>query len=457
MNLQPMTSTERRAVMSLSSIMALRMLGLFMILPVFALYARQLEGSTPFLIGIAMGIYGLSQAIFQIPFGLLSDRIGRKPVIAAGLLLFAAGSLLAAKTENMMIMILARCLQGTGAIGGTLLAMIADLTQEEHRTQSMAIAGITIGVSFSIAMLIGPILIAWMPIKDLFLIAFFLSGIAMVLLYWVVPTTQSRHWHRDSEPELKALKQLVVNPELLKLNAGIFILHAIFTASFLVIPLSFKQFSGFNANDQWIIYLPTLLIAFLFSLIVIRQAEKKHFIKPYFLSGIGLLAIAELLLWIMPHHFLFALLGLGLFFIGFSLLESFLPSLISRTAPANKKGTALSLYSCAQFSGIFVGGVLGGGLFSHFGLNSVYLFCILFSLCWLALTHNMQTPQHFITEKLRLPAQSPHFDKIAAELSHIPGIIEATFIAEDGIAYLKMEKKAVNHPDFIRLKAQLKS
>lgn len=348
------TSTERRAIASLSSIMGLRMIGLFMVLPIFSIYAQQLSHATPTLIGLAMGIYGLSQALFQIPFGALSDRYGRKPIILMGLIIFIIGSLIAGMAHSIILMIIGRALQGVGAVGSTILAMMADLTREENRTKSMAIAGMTIGFSFSLAMLIGPLLTEWMSVSSLFFLAAGLGIIAIAILYIFVPTPNVVRWHRDAEPELHSFIKLLVAPELAKLNVGIFILHAIFTASFIVIPISLINNTGLTAHNQWHLYLPTLFIAFVLTLICIGMAERKQQIKPFFLLGISILVIAETLLWLAPAHTGFIVIGICAFFTGFSLLEAFLPSLISRTAPADRKGSALGIYSCSQFLGIFV-------------------------------------------------------------------------------------------------------
>jgi MFS family permease len=454
-----MTRAERLAVLSLSSIMSLRMIGLFMVLPVFSLYAYQLSGATPFLIGIAMGTYGLAQALFQIPFGALSDRFGRKPIILIGLLIFIAGSLIAGSAHSITTMIAGRSLQGVGAVGSTILAFMADLTRENQRTKSMAIAGITIGFSFSLAMFIGPILMQWLPTHYLFYLAALCGAGGIVVLYSSVPTPATISWHRDTEPELKSFKTLLVHPELAKLNSGIFILHALFTASFCVIPISLAQFAAQPANQQWKVYLPSLLLAFILSLVCIGLAERKQQIKPYFLLGISLLVLAELLLWLTPTHLHLFGLGICLFFTGFSLLEAFLPSLVSRTAPAERKGSALGIYSCAQFFGIFVGGVLGGWLYGKYSFSGVYLFCIMLALFWLILAYLMQAPRFLVTQLWRIDStqQSPPWDAVSKQILAIPGVAEATFIAEDGIAYLKVERKTLENPDFIRLKEQLQS
>jgi MFS family permease len=453
-----MTNIERRAIISLSSVMGLRMIGLFMVLPLFTLYARTLQGATPALIGLAMGVYGLSQALLQIPFGALSDRFGRKPMILIGLLIFALGSLLAGMAHSITLMIIARALQGAGAVGSTILAMMADLTREEQRTKSMAIAGMTLGFSFMMAMLIGPLLTTWLSVSGIFYLAVLLGLFAITLLYTVVPTPEVTRWHRDTEPEFSAFRKLLVMPELAKLNSGIFILHAVFTASFVVIPISLQRYAGLSASLQWRLYVPSLLIAFVISLFCIGMAERKQQVKPYFIGGILTLALAEAVLWAAPVNTLFASLGLCLFFSGFSLLEAFLPSLISRAAPVARKGSALGIYSSSQFFGIFVGGALGGWLYGQLGLTGVYLFCLALVFFWLAIALIMQPPRYLVNQMLRLSvSQQRDWRNIAAKLQLIPGIVDVIFIAEDGMAYLKMERAAANHPDFIRLKEQLQS
>jgi MFS family permease len=380
-----MTSTERRAVVSLSSIMGLRMLGLFMVLPVFSVYAGRLKGATPTLIGIALGVYGLSQALFQIPFGTLSDRYGRKPLIVVGLTIFAIGSLIAGLADSIFLMILGRCLQGIGAVGSTIMAFMADLTREDQRTKAMAIGGVTLGFSFSFAMLVGPFLAQWLSISSLFFLAALLGFVGIFILFYSVPGNTQAHFHRDTEPQVKSFFKLLKSPPLAKLNIGIFFLHAIFTASFVVIPIRLFKSMGLAANQQWKLYLPSLFLAFILSLFCISMAERKKQIRPYFLGGIATLTISLILLWIAKDSVMQTALGICLFFTGFSLLEAFLPSLISRAAPPSQKGSAMGIYSSSQFSGIFAGGVLGGWLYGHSGFTGVYLFCITLSLIWFIL------------------------------------------------------------------------
>lgn len=385
-----MSPQEKRAVISLSSIMSLRMIGLFMVLPVFALYAAQLPYSTPTLVGFAIGIYGLSQAIFQIPFGTLSDKFGRRPIITLGLIIFALGSFLAASAHTVFILILGRALQGMGAVGGTILAYIADLTRQEQRTKAMAIAGISIGASFSMALFIGPVLTHWIPINALFYIAGFMGLAAIGILYISVPASPV-----VSQPEQPiSFWKLLTQPALAQLNIGILILHAVFTATFVVLPINLSKLANYTTQQQWHLYLPALLIACVISLIGIGIAERRQQIPLFFRASITLIFAALTLFWLYPANHLLMLIALISFFTGFSLLEAFLPSLISRTAPPQHKGSALGLYSCAQFSGIFVGGSFGGWLNGQFGFSGVYLFCISLSLLWLVLAFFMQKTAH---------------------------------------------------------------
>lgn len=384
-----MTSTERTAVFSLSFILSLRMLGLFMVLPLFSLYAAHLTDATPFLIGLAIGVYGLTQAILQIPFGALSDHFGRKKIIILGLCIFALGSAIAALSHSIWGLLLGRILQGGGAIGSTIIALIADLTRPELRTKAMAIAGITIGLSFPLAMITGPLVAAWIQVSGLFWLAVLFSVIAIFLLHTKVPAPEP-----ILKPQPTNLFSVLKHPGLIHLNCGIFLLHFIFTASFVVLPINLQMIARLQSYQQWILYLPTLIIAFLIAIVCIKQAEKKQQIKQFFIGSIVVLAFAEFFLWIFAHNLLLSALSLLLFFSAFSLLEAFLPSLVSRTAPAHRKGAALGLYSCSQFLGIFAGGALGGGLYSVFGPIQVYLFCAIIALFWLAIAFTMKNPQY---------------------------------------------------------------
>ncbi len=461
---EKMTSTELRSVITLALIMTLRMLGLFMVLPVFSLYAEKLTGATPLLMGIAIGIYGLSQAIFQIPFGAWSDRFGRKPLILIGLVIFALGSLIAANADSIFIMILGRTLQGVGAIGSTILATIADLTREEQRTKAMAIAGISIGFSFLFAILLGPILTAWLNVSGLFYLAVILSVLAIFILFLFVPAPPRSQSARTltatrlNKNTIAPVFNLLLIPELARLNIGIFILHAIFTANFVVLPILLYQMAALPTSHQWLIYLPTLLIAFLMSFIGMIRAEKNQSVKFYFLGSIAVILLSQLLFLLTPHTFTLIFINMSLFFTGFSLLEALLPSLISRTAPTNARGTALGIYSCLQFLGIFAGGVLGGWLYGRFSFSGVYFLCVVLVFFWIILAYRMQSPSYFVTHIVRLSkTQQQEWHTIAAKLCLIPGMIDATLVVSENAAHLRMKRETMQHPDFIRFKEQLQS
>lgn len=386
-----MTSIERQASTSLAIVMSLRMLGLFMILPVFSLYTTHLHGATPVLIGLAMGIYGLTQGVLQIPFGILSDHFGRRRIITLGLLLFALGSIIAAVSHTISGMIIGRALQGMGAVGSSIIALISDLTREEQRTKAMAIAGMTIGLSFAIAMMLGPLFANWV---NIFWLAAFFGLAAIFILFTWTPNPKHTIEHHDTELQMAQFSTLIREPELMRLNIGIFILHTVLTASFVILPLSLQNVAGLHGNKQWTLYFPILLTAFFLSLPLIIIAEKKRRLKSYFLGAIGILGLAELLLWLFANNLLLSAVSLLLFFTAFSLLEAFLPSLVSRTAPRQRKGTALGIYSCFQFLGIFVGGSVGGWLYGVLGLTDVFLFCVILASLWLTIAFGMKKPQY---------------------------------------------------------------
>ena len=364
---------ESRVIFSLASILSFRMLGLFMIFPVFALYAPTFKYSTPALIGLALGVYGLTQGLFQLPLSILSDRIGRRPIVMFGLLFFAFGSIIAALANNIYVLILGRALQGTGAIGSTLMALTSDLTVVEKRTKAMAILGMSIGLSFALAMVIGPLVNSWYKLSGIFWLTAVFAFAAMVIFHYWVPNSKKLISSHGALDLIQSLKLLLKNGQLLKLNISMFILHMLLTATFMVIPLLFLK-NGVNTQAQWKIYLPALLAAFLLTLPILFLTEKKHFTKPVIIASIFSMAVSEYLL----YHYLFGQIGiiiiLSLFFTGFTTLEAILPSLISKIAPSVQKGSAMGICSSFQFLGIFAGGVFAGMVKSHFGDNKVLLF-----------------------------------------------------------------------------------
>lgn len=389
----PMTAQETQAVIGLASIFAVRMLGFFLILPVLSIYASHLEGYQPLWVGLAIGIYGLTQACLQIPFGMLSDRIGRKPVIVFGLLLFIAGSIVAAMAESFTMLIIGRALQGSGAVASAIIALTADLTRESKRTIAMAIIGMTIGASFVISMLLGSIISEFLGVPGLFWITAGLGVLGIGILYLVVPNPTrapkpNKHYGRQFMAALK-------DANLLRLDAGIFILHGVLMAMFVVIPFSLSHHVGLEPGQFWKVYVPVMMLSAIFMFPMIMFAERRQQVKPVFLISIVILVISQIVL-AQVHTTLYGIAaGLLLFFIGFNVLEAKLPSIVSKVISAESKGTAMGVYSTSQFLGAFVGGTFGGLIYKLWGITSVYIFIIGVLLCWLVLASTM-TKQRYI-------------------------------------------------------------
>ena len=443
----PMTRQERRASLSLAAIYMLRMLGMFLILPVFAVLARDMPGATPVLVGLAISAYGLTQAIFQIPFGIWSDRYGRKPLITLGLTLFVIGSAIAALSDSIYGIIAGRALQGAGAVAAVVMALAADLTREEHRTKAMALIGISIGLSFAISMVAGPVLSNWMGLKGLFWLITALALFSLVVLHTVVPNPAVSKFHRDAQVKTGSLARVFALPELLRLDFGIFCLHLILTATFVVVPLVLKDRLQLPAREHWHLYLPVFVLAITSMIPFVILAEKKRRMKPVFLGFIGLIALADLgFVWLGDSFWAMFVL-LYLFFTGFNLLEATLPSMVSKTAPPDLKGTAMGVYSTAQFLGAFCGGVGAGWLHGHFGIGAVFGYCAAVALIWLAVAMFMARPRYLSSVMLNVGGLSPaQAFALTHDLLGIGGIAEAVVVAEDGIAYLKVDRQVLDRP-----------
>ena len=440
-----MTASERRVAFSLAGVFASRMLGLFLILPVFTLYAQELTGYTATLAGIALGIYGLTQALFQIPLGMLSDRIGRKPVIIGGLLVFAFGSAVAAMSTSVEGVILGRALQGAGAVASAVMALAADLTREEHRIKVMAFIGISIGMSFAVAMVLGPVLHDWFGVPGIFwttsLLA--LGGIGIILLF--VPRPAVSRFHRDTEVELNWFRHAVSDTQLLRANFGIFSLHAILMGTFIVVPQLLHHGSELDVGRHWQIYLPVLFLSMALIVPFILLAEKKRMIKQILSGAVLLLILTELGLAGLSGTMVGMVIMLLLFFTAFNLLEAMLPSLVAKLAPAAHKGTAMGVYASSQFLGIFTGGLAGGWMMEHFGLQSVFIFNAALASVWLVLAMSMRKPRYLSSQLLNVGLlDEATADQLADKLSRVAGVAEVTVIAEDGVAYLKVDKRQLD-------------
>ncbi len=437
-----MNKSYRKNTLALASIFSLRMLGLFMILPVLTLYQHQLIGATPTLIGLALGIYGLMQALLQIPFGLLSDKIGRKKVITGGLLLFVIGSIVAACSTSIHGIILGRALQGMGAIGSTILALTADLIPVEHRTKAMATIGMMIGVSFFIAMIVGPILNNHFHLSGLFWITTLLACLGIVVVHTCIPTPKTFISHRDVETIPNQLLKLLKEPELLRLDIGILIQHATLTALFIALPLLLQSTTGTHSAQQSMLYLYSAVPAFFVMIPFVIIAEKKRKMRTVFLSAIGLICITVASLTYFNHNLFSIGICLFLFFAAFSLLEAVLPSLISKLAPAGNKGSAMGIYSSCQFLGIFTGGLLGGVVLKFTGSNGVFIFCGALSLLWLLIALRMKPVPHLATCLIAIQTDDINTAKeITQTLSKANGVYDAMLAFEEQTVHLKIDSQ----------------
>ena len=435
-----MTPVERRATMGLAGVYGLRMLGLFIILPIFAIYAKQLPGGASHLmIGLAIGAYGITQSLLQIPAGWLSDRYGRKPIVYAGLVIFAIGSFIAASTHDIHWIIIGRVIQGAGAINAAVMALTADLTREEHRTKAMATIGMTIGTTFSISMILSPLLYHLIGVPGIFALTGVLALASMAIVGFVVPQPQITRFHSDTETTLSRIGEVLRNKDLLRLDFGIFALHAILMSVFIHIPFVLEA-DGLKATHHWELYLPVMLVSFVLMMPPIVIAEKKAKMKQVFMGAVALAALAQvsLLFW---HNSVWAVaIALLLFFTAFNVLEATLPSLISKLAPLASKGTAMGVYSSVQFMGAPVGAAVGGLLMDLYGGDAVFVFAIALLVVWLLVASTMRPPAPVRTKLYHLGNVSDA-DGAALQqrLAQTPGVREAMVAAAEGMACLKVD------------------
>ncbi|CAE6892414.1 putative major facilitator superfamily transport protein YajR [Pseudomonas marincola] len=446
-----MSGSETRAAGGLAMVFAFRMLGMFMVLPVLATYGMDLKGSTPALIGLAIGAYGLTQAFFQIPFGVISDRIGRRPVIYLGLLIFAAGSVLAAGADSIWGVIAGRVLQGAGAISAAVMALLSDLTREQHRTKSMAMIGMSIGLSFAVAMVVGPLLTRAFGLSGLFLATAGLAIVGILIIAFVVPSSAGPLQHRESGVAKQALIPTLKNPDLLRLDLGILALHAILMASFVALPLALVEQGNLPKEQHWWVYLTALLIGFFGMVPFIIYAEKKRQMKRVLVGAVAVLMLCELYFFEFGTSLQALVIGQVVFFTAFNLLEASLPSLISKVAPAGGKGTAMGVYSTSQFLGAAIGGIVGGWMYQHYGLSGVFIGCAAMALLWLIFAVNMKEPPYVTSLRLPLSAASLQDVGLVERLMAEPGVADAVVVADESAIYIKVDTQQLDRPSLDRL------
>lgn len=439
-----MSGSETRAASGLALVFAFRMLGMFMVLPVLATYGMDLAGATPALIGLAIGAYGLTQALFQIPFGIISDRIGRRPVIYLGLIVFALGSVLAANADSIWGVIAGRILQGAGAISAAVMALLSDLTREQHRTKAMAMIGMTIGLSFAVAMVVGPLLTRSFGLSGLFLATGAMALVGILIIAFMVPRSTGTLQHRESGVARQALLPTLKHPDLLRLDLGIFVLHAMLMSSFVALPLALVEKAGLPKDQHWWVYLTALLISFFAMIPFIIYGEKKRKMKRVLLGAVSTLLLTELFFWEFGNSLQALVIGTVVFFTAFNLLEASLPSLISKVSPAGGKGTAMGVYSTSQFLGSALGGILGGWLFQHGGLSVVFLGCAALAALWLTFAVTMREPPYVTSLRLPLSPEAIREAGLVERLKAVVGVTDAVVVAEEAAIYIKLDTELLD-------------
>lgn len=423
----------------LSAMYALRMAGLFLIFPVFSLYAEGLTGQTAALIGFALGAYGLTQSMLQIPLGIASDRIGRKPVIAGGLIVFAIGSVVAAVSTSIWGVILGRALQGAGAISAPVMALLADLTRDEQRTKAMAVIGITIGISLVGSLVVGPVLDSAIGVPGIFWITAAGAIAALLLLLTAVPDP-ARAAIAEREKGLAPFLRMLHDPQLGRLNLGIFMVHLVVTAMFLVLPHILIEHLELPSPEHWKLYLLVMLCGIVAMVPALGYSNRDGQTRSVFIAAVAVLFVAELALVFFYRSPLWLVILLIAFFIAFNLLEAMLPSLISRLAPPKAKGAAIGVFSTSQFLGAFVGGAVGGLVYQYFGTAAVFLFAAAGAAVWLALAVTAPAFQFLSSRTIQLGKLSAAESKrLAHELLSVRGVAEAVVVANEGVLYLKVD------------------
>ena len=433
-----MNSVEKRAILGVGGIFALRMIGLFMIVPVFSVYGDNYAHATPFLIGLAVGIYGLGQAIFQIPMSLAADKFPRKPIIFLGLILFALGGIIAANATDIYEVIIGRALAGSGAVSAVLMALLADVTREEMRTKAMATMGLTIATSIMLAFAFGPLLVGSLGISGLFWLTAGFAVLAMLLLLFVPTPLRVLQHNLDNKSIGRQLSDVLKIADLNRLHIGIFALHLTMTAIFVILPHQLNEVMGLSVRQQGLVYLPLLFIGFAVALPFIIIAEKKRKMRQVFLGAIALMTAALALLAIGSQLGVGIILGLLLYFMGFNLLEATIPSWISKRAPVANKATAMGLNSSSQFFGAFVGGAMGGLLLTQPNLLAWGILAVIMGAA-LLLIIPIADPPYLSSTTVTIP-KDINIQDWSRQMLAVDGVDELVVMAKEQVAYLKLDK-----------------
>ncbi|MBJ7539555.1 MFS transporter [Marinomonas transparens] len=446
---------ERRSVLALALIYLFRMLGLFLIIPVISVAADGLDGSDAALIGMAIGIYGFTQASLQIPMGMWSDKIGRKRVIVIGLVLFALGSLICANADNITILIMGRAVQGAGAIASTLMALLSDVTREQNRTKAMAMVGISIGASFMLSLVLGPWVFSLVGLSGLFYLSFVFSLFGILLILFAVPNVVQHTFRRDTTPSLVALGRVLKNAQLRFLNISVLLLHASLTALFITIPnLLINQYDFPLPSHSWL-YLAVMGFAFVGMLPLVIIAESKGQMKAVLVAVMVLLGFSSVLLQWAPHVWVFGLL-LWVYFVGFNSLEATLPSLVSKLAPVGYRGTAMGVFSTHQFMGSFIGGVVGGWLLQHHSSSAVFWVVGVVFAAWALVSLIQPKPPQLSSLAFSLPDISDEdVSSLADKLAQVQGVEDMQIFIDERTAYLKVDKKILDKDTLSSLAPQV--
>jgi len=446
-NNRSMHPLERRAALSIAGIFSTRMLGLFMIFPVFALFAEQeFANITGTQIGIAIGIYGLTQALLQIPYGMMSDKFGRKPLIILGMIVFMIGSIICALAESIEMMIIGRAIQGMGAVAAVLMASVADLVTEQFRLRAMSIVGITIGLSFTASLVLGPVLGELFGVRGIFWVTAGLAILGMLLVIYAVPKIETQSFQREAEADPSQFMDVLKNKQLLRLDFGVFVLHAILTAMFIAVPLMIRDSAGLDSRSHWELYLPVMLLSFVLMVPFIIQAESKGRMKPIFVGAVFTISMMQLAFAFGVDGFWSIFFILLVFFTAFNLLEASLPSLVVKLSPADKKGTASGVYSSSQFLGAPLGRLFGGLFYEFGGMQSLFLFTAAIGAVWFLVAVTMVKPKPLSITSLpyEQPLSEPEQVKLCAQLMTNEGVHEAIFVKNEQRLFFKIDRNLLD-------------